>query len=75
MGSFPANGFGLHDMSGNAAEWCSTRWNARTDELVLRGGSWDQSEPESLNLSTRQHALPVMRRPGFGFRVVLEVAR
>ena len=75
VGSFPANGFGLHDMSGNAAEWCSTRWNTRTDELVLRGGSWDQSEPESLNLSTRQPALPVMRRPGFGFRVVLEVAR
>ena len=74
VGSFPANEFGLFDLSGNAAEWCSSRWNDRSDELVLRGGSWDQSAPEALNLATRQTALPVTRRPGFGFRVVLELA-
>ena len=71
-GSFPANEFGLFDLSGNVAEWCSSSWNKTSEEKVLRGGAWNQSSPAALRLTTRQHALPVGPLPGAGFRVVLE---
>lgn len=55
IGSFPANPFGLHDMTGGVAEWVADCWHKnyagapRNDsswelpichERVLRGGSW-----------------------------------
>ena len=58
VGSYRANGFGLHDMLGNAAEWTQDCWNpdhggapadgsARTSGdcalRVVRGGSWEDA--------------------------------
>jgi len=67
VGSFPANGFGLHDMHGNVLEWMEDCWNesydgAPTDgsawraclarDHVSRGGSWFNA-PRAIRLAER----------------------
>ena len=67
VGSFAANGFGLHDMHGNVWEWVEDCWNGRYDgaprdgsawlagdcgKRVLRGGSW-YHDPRYLRAANR----------------------
>ena len=83
VGSFKANGFELHDMHGNALEWCQD-WHApyregeQTDPAgpasghahVLRGGSWHEL-CLSLRSASRSRAEPRWRDLRTGFRLVL----
>jgi formylglycine-generating enzyme required for sulfatase activity len=82
-GSFPRNGFGLGDLSGNVAEWCwdwyhSSHYlssNGTTDPRgaapsgyrVMRGGSWN-SLATRCRASDRQFALPSEPNHASGFR-------
>ncbi|HUG82603.1 MAG TPA: formylglycine-generating enzyme family protein, partial [Bryobacterales bacterium] len=87
MGQYPANGYDLHDMAGNAWEWVADWYgedyyknSPDTDPKgpdsgeyrVLRGGSWRYS-PGLLRASFRFRIHPVSRLYDIGFRCAREV--
>lgn len=82
VGSYPANGYGLYDMSGNVWEWVSDWYDANyyskspsrnpTGSIsgtyrVLRGGSWSD-HPDLVRVACRIRSSPVSRLDRFGFR-------
>lgn len=85
-GSFPANGFGLFDMVGNAWTWCSDRFedvsagvkavNRPTGKdpagnRVLRGGSFMTTHYLNLWIAYRHEDPADLRHESIGFRVAL----
>ena len=89
VGSFGANGFGLHDMHGNVWEWVEDCWNgyagAPSDGSawesgncgmrVLRGGSWNFN-PRFLRAADRVRIFTGYRNLSYGgFRVARTLAR
>ena len=86
-GRLPANPWGLHDMHGNAAEWCADRYGADAyaggDAVdpagpetgaarVVRGGSF-ADEGWRTRSAARTFLAPDQRRASLGFRVVREI--
>ena len=87
VGSYPANPFGLYDMSGNIWEWCSDWYDDnyynfspendpqgphKGGKKVIRGGSWNEG-PDTLRSSDRKGRDPKSDRKSVGFRVVLDL--
>lgn len=86
VGSYQANGFGLHDMLGNVWEFCSTRYGsydlARTTVdpgdlssdrgFAVRGGGWS-NQPNDSRCATRNADPPHFCHSNLGFRVAIRL--
>ena len=83
VGSYTMNGFRLHDILGNAAEWTSDGYELYQAEResdpapsinrhlkVVRGGSW-RSDQEDVRVSARRASPPNACLPDVGFRCIL----
>ncbi|MBI3858251.1 MAG: SUMF1/EgtB/PvdO family nonheme iron enzyme [Planctomycetes bacterium] len=83
VGSYRANGFGLHDMLGNVWEFCATRHGAYPPGLStdpgdlgtqesydVRGGGWS-NEPADVRCASRNADPPKFGHSNLGFRVAL----
>ncbi|MBU6367967.1 MAG: SUMF1/EgtB/PvdO family nonheme iron enzyme, partial [Gemmatimonadetes bacterium] len=68
VGSFPANGFGLHDVHGNVWEWVEDCYEGNCRRRVLRGCSWFNN-PQDLRSADRIGDVPSDRSGLIGFRV------
>ena len=83
VGSFDANGFGLHDVHGNVEEWCKDLWAGYDsdpatipvgyDDRARRGGSWFYPARNARS-STRFGGPPTHRDPALGFRPARSVS-
>lgn len=71
VGTKKANGYELHDMSGNVCEWCwdTYTWSWGSSHYVFCGGCYS-SRPGNWSVSGRQVYDPYVQGIKFGFRVV-----
>jgi formylglycine-generating enzyme required for sulfatase activity len=81
VGSFTANGYGLHDMAGNGFEWCWDCYDAYASgsqtaprgassgfSRVVRGGGW-YGHANDCRVAIRSGDYPSSMRSGTGFRL------
>ncbi|MBL8693956.1 MAG: protein kinase [Planctomycetes bacterium] len=73
VGSYPidCSPYGILDLTGSAAEWCtSTRADGTVESWVV-GGAWDLSAEEDFDFGKPRRTPPETSDPSIGFRLVL----
>ena len=78
VGSFPPNGYGIYDMSGNLIEWTDTEAPADPEKsngryYYIRGGSWGTGSGKLCRLEHRKTERLGTTSPSIGFRIVLDL--
>ena len=89
VGSYPSNGYGLNDMTGNVWEWVND-WHYRNYYSIsplenpqgpqegkyktLRGGGWSDGDERNLMIHFRSYADPEVRSTTVGFRCAQSVS-
>jgi iron(II)-dependent oxidoreductase len=89
VGSYPANGYGLHDMTGNVLEWVSDYFDRdyykhspyknpggpqTGKQRVVRGGGW-HSGPYCSRVHYRNSLVPGWMDFNLGFRCAKDIAK
>ena len=81
VGSFPPNGFGLHDVLGNVWEWTADCWNDNYSGAPTNGGAWQSGDCSQrvrrggswvnrlISSTRRVGEQAAVRAHGLGFRV------
>jgi sulfatase modifying factor 1 len=80
VGRFPADSFGIFDLSGNVWEWTSTYYGPypwpppESPSRVYRGGSWSRRFEKWMHTRLRNRAAPWRTGSHLGFRCALTPA-
>ena len=69
VGTKAANGYELHDMSGNVWEWCWDTYSSGSSGRVCRGCGWG-NDADNCAVSDRDDDYPFRQNNHLGFRVV-----
>ena len=74
VGSYPkgANPWGVHDLSGNVAEWVIPK-KVDGEPKIVRGGSWKSLNPRSVRATARFPLLPEQMISWVGFRCARDI--